>query len=261
MAVVITGISVIPGAATQPDALARLREALGGEAALGAVRSIRARSTIQRARHKDHVEIKVELPDRFLRTLRYVTVPELPGGNALHYGSYDDNMRLTGPVVPGLGDGEPGVVMSGFNGQTVIPSQNRFELARRPEFAAQVLTGTHARFAEFILPLLGNMSPLYSVSATSEGHTIVFRASGGRWWQLDLDPVTNLPHRMSWTTPIPPHARAGTMPSYWQVVFGDFKPVAGLRWPHHLIKSRNGAVDEDSTVERYELNARLNFPK
>jgi hypothetical protein len=255
--------AVTLGAAAQADALARLREAIGGDAAINAVRSIRARSTIKRQPHKDHVEIKVELPDRYLRTVRSQGATELRGGNAHDYVVYyAGEMRQAGPLVPtSPGGPDPGQTTSGFNGLAVIPSWIIIPTERTPHLISQRLVGIQARFAEFVLPLLGRTSPAYVVDAKSEGNAILFRGSGARWWQLDLDPVTNLPRRMSWTTPVPPQGRAGATPSYWQVDFSDYRMVGGLRWPHRLIKSRNGQPDDDMTVEKYELNVSLKFPK
>jgi hypothetical protein len=57
----VVGIGVLAGtsfnAAPPKDALAQLREALGGEAVLGAVRSIRARGTIEAKPHDDHFDL------------------------------------------------------------------------------------------------------------------------------------------------------------------------------------------------------------
>jgi hypothetical protein len=251
MAAFITGVGALHGAASQPDALARLRDALGGETALSAVRTLRVRSTIDRQPHKDNVEVAVSLPDRFVRTLRYLRVPEFPRASATHYDVHDLNaLNLAG------GDG-PGMLVSGFNGQIALPEQSRYDFERRPELKAQRLDGAHARFAEFALPLFGNTSPAYPVQATSEGDSITFRGTAGRSWRLTLDPVTHLPARLTWTSPVPLQSGSAAQPIDWQVYFSDFKPVSGLRWPHRLIKSRNGTVGEDSTIERYEINVKL----
>src|SRR5687767_8694918 len=106
-------IVATPGRASQQDALARLREALGGEIALSAVRTLRVRSTIDRKRHKDHVEVALALPDRFFRTVRYVSVPERRWP-ARDYDVHDLNMSRMEPIVNPGGSDEPGVVMSGF---------------------------------------------------------------------------------------------------------------------------------------------------
>ena len=235
----------------QPDALTRLREALGGDAAISAVRTIRARGTTDRKPYKDHVEIKTELPGRFFRTVRYVNGPRLAMRTATDAAVFEPDVRSTGTVLDAPGGEETGVTMSGFDGLTPLPRRSRFESERRPELPGQILAGAYARFAEFVLPLLGNSSSVYPVSATSDGNSIVFRGGAQRWWQLDLDPATNLPARMSWTV----------QKNYWQVNFGEFKMIDGLRWPHRLIKSRNGAIEEDTTIEHYDLNTKLKFPK
>jgi hypothetical protein len=258
LAAFITSIGVIQTPAFQPDALTLLREALGGEATLSAVRTVRVRSTISRKPHKDYVEVAVALPDRFVRTVRYFGAGELPGGSLLgSLGLEEDPGTWGGHIVPNRAGGSPGLLMSGFNGPTPLPESSRYELERRPELLPQRLGDAHARFAEFVLPLFGNTSAAYPVEASSDANTITFRAAGGRSWRLALDPVTHLPSRMTWTSPVEPAAAKGTLPIDWQVDYSDFRLVDGLRWPHRFIKSRNGAVDEDSTIERYEVNLKL----
>jgi hypothetical protein len=261
LAAFITSIGVMHGAAVQPDALTLLREALGGETALGAVRTVRVHSTISRKPHKDHVEVAVAFPDRFFRTVRYFSVSESSGGSATHVDIHSDLGVDPGTwgahIVPNRKGGAPGLLMSGFSGPTPLPESSRYELERRPELLPQRLADAHARFAEFVLPLFGNTSAAYPVEATSEANTITFRAPADRSWLLTLDPVTHLPSRMTWTAPVPPSAPKGARPSEWQTDFSDFRLVNGLRWPHRIIKSRHGRVDEDSTIERYEVNLKI----
>jgi hypothetical protein len=260
----VLGTGAIPVASlpsgSQADALTRLREALGGEAAISAIQTIRARGTTDRKPYKDHIEIKTELPSRFYRTVRYLNPPVLDRRSASESAVFAADNRTTGPGLEGFAE-YPGVTMSGFDGLTPLPQRSRFESERRPELPGQILAGAYARFGEFVLPLLGNSSSVYPVSATSDGNSIVFRASGPRWWQLDLDPATNLPTRMSWTTSVPPNPARTAPLNYWQVNFSDFKAVGGLRWPHRLVKSRSGAIEEDTTIDRYDLNIALKFPK
>lgn len=250
----------------QPEALTRLREALGGESALSAVRTIRARGTTDRKPYKDHVEIKTELPGRFFRTVRYVNVPALSRRTATESALREPGLR-SAEVLDPIGGEEPGVTMGGFDGLTPLPSNSRYENALPPDLSPLRLSGLYVRFVEFVLPLLGNTSSVYPVSTSSDGNSIVFRGNGPRWWQIDLDPATDLPMRMSWTTTVlagatvSKVARPAPQPTYWQVNFSEFKTVGSLRWPHRLVRSRNGAVDEDLTIDRYELNVKLKFPK
>ena len=261
------GTWAIPLGSVQPDAVTRLREALGGEAAINAIRTIRARGTTDRKPYKDHVEVKAELPGRFLRTVRYVSPALLDRRSASDSAVFAADNRSTGAILDGARE-EPGVTMGGFDGLTALPSNRRYDNERPPDLSAQRLAGLYARFVEFALPLFGNTSSVYPVSVSSDGNSIVFRGNGPRWWQLDLDPATNLPMRMSWTTTVPPPGAQlpeGVRPAaqliYWQVDFSEFRSVGGLRWPHRLVKSRNGAIDEDLSIDRYDLNVKLKFPK
>jgi hypothetical protein len=265
LAAFITGIGAVHGAASQaasqPDALTRLREALGGETALSAIRSIRARGTIDRSPDKDNIEIAVVLPDQFLRTVRTFRTSRQPRWTTRDYDMHDISLsRTTAMIVDVYGAGETGIEVSGFNRMVPLRDPGSYG-PETPGSAERRLESARVRFAEFVLPLLGNTSSAYAVDAISEGNTITFRAPNDRSWRLELDPATHLPSRMTWTTPVPPQARAGAVPSRWQVDFSEFQPVGGVRWPRRLIKKLNDAPYEDARIKKYDLNLNLKIAK
>lgn len=241
-----------------------LRAALGGDAALAAVQTIRARGTIEvkmpavaQRRYDDHFEIALALPDRFLRTVRSM------GNTAYRWtidetnSSYSLGWPQRGEVVLTGGSEDISVSVTGFNRETPIPAPTWYEIEEHPEYTAPRLDRARARLAEFLLPLMGAMPASYPVVAKSEAYAITFSAVGGREWRLELDPVTHLPARMTWTYALPPTASATAKPQRMQIDFSDFRVVGGLRWPHRLITYRDGQLAEDATVKRYELNVKL----
>ena len=292
------------GSSTQ-DALTMLRAAVGAEAALGAVQTISARGTIDRPQLKTsrcqssrtcqgHFELAVALPGRFVRTVRSV-------GASGHSWSIDEwgsansiSWPQRGEVLLTAGGGEEDTRTSviGFNHETPIPAPTWYELKEHPEYVAPRLESAHARLAEFLLPLMGATPASYPVVARSEAYAITFSAAGGREWRLEIDPVTHLPARMTWTyalpptppgagavlinsarmtwtyegregadSPLPRAARSRTVPApatphVMQIDFSDFRVVGGLRWPHRLITYRDGMLVEDVTV-RYDVNVKL----
>jgi hypothetical protein len=287
-------VSVRMHGAPSPDALTMLRAALGGDAALGAVKSIRARGTIDRRVLRipecrssgacdAHFDLAVALPDRFVRTVHAV------GGMGSGW-SIDEARNPDSSSWPQRGEVPVGGVdrlttVMGFDRGTPIPAPTWYEIKEHPEYVAPRLDNSQARLAEFLLPLMGATPASYPVVARSEAYSIIFSAVGGRECRLELDPVTHLPGRISWIyvlRPTPPGAGAvqfhsprfgedapvwsqGRLPrppvapkpqTTW-IELSDFRVVAGLRWPHRLITYRNGSFVEDMAVKRYEVNGEV----
>jgi hypothetical protein len=63
-------LGVHPAGAPPQDAVARLRHALGGHAALSAIQTIRAKGTLPATPEKGYFEMVAALPDRFVQTVR-----------------------------------------------------------------------------------------------------------------------------------------------------------------------------------------------
>ena len=240
-------------AAPPQDALAQLREALGGEAALNAVRTIRARGKIKFKPYDDHFEIAVARPDRFVSIVRMFRMNDAAWSTSWGYspGSWEPRLE---PILVGA-DPTPHEQVTGFNGDLLLPSGIEWSL--QDPHLARLLDGRRARMAEFVLPLLAGTSSIYPVVARSESHAVHFSAVGSREWRLELDPETHLPARMIWTYPLLPGARAGAKPMTVRTEFSDFRIVSGLRWPHRLVTQRDGKPLEDASVQRYEVNVNL----
>src|SRR5688572_7839664 len=138
--------------APRHEALMLLRAALGGDAALNAVQTIRARGKIKVKPNDDHFDLAVALPDRFVKTLRtfrrsdpsrstrvYIPGSWTPREEPALVGRYDDTRTS----------------VTGFNRETPIPAPTWYELEERSDYAALRLDGAQARLAEFLLPLMG----------------------------------------------------------------------------------------------------------
>ena len=251
------GIGVLAGAsfnaAPSQDALAQFREALGGDAALNAVRTIRVRGKIKVKPYDDHFDIAVAFPDRFVKTMRTMRRGDFNWSTEWGYipGQWQPRQE---PMLVG-GTEETYTHVSGFNGDVLLPLGRN--VYRSPEDIARALDGTRARMAEVLLPLLAGTSSSYRVDASSEGNAIVFRAENHRSWRLEFDPITHLPATMTWTYPLWPGARAGARPVNVRTEFSDFRVVSGLRWPHRLVTQADARPVEDAVVQRYEVNAKL----
>ena len=255
---VVVLVSARPRGAPAQDALTLLRSALGGDAAIAAVQTIRARGTIDKKPYKDHFEIAVALPDQFVRTVRYVSVPGLNVRFGRRF-DVDSNSPSLAGAAPGIaGDSEEvHVRVTGFNRLMPVPAPSWYELEQHPGDVSLRLDNAHGRLAEFVLPLLGCTPASYPVASRSEAYAINFSAVGGRAWRLELDDVTHLPARMTWSYPLPPTASATAKPRQMQTDFSDFRTVGGVRWPHRLMTRTNGEISEDARIDRYEQNVKL----
>jgi len=249
---VALAVAGVTGAPPQ-DARAQLREALGGEAVLNGLQTIRARGTIKFKPNDDHFDIAVALPDRFVSIVR--TLRRQDAGWSTEWaqtpGTWQPRLE---PVLIEAGDAAHEEVV-GFNGDVPLTSSRR--PVTDPVVRARMLDGTHAKMAEVLLPLVGAVPSSYLVVARSEAHAIHFSAVGGREWRLELDPVTHLPSSMTWRYPLRPGAPAGATPVTVRTEFSDFRLVAGVRWPHRLVTQREGQPVEDATIQRYDVNVNL----
>ncbi len=255
----VAGIVVLvtgsPNGAMEQDALTRLRAALGGETALGNVQTIRARGTIANKPLKNHVDIACAIPARFVRVICGFSWSDASWSTDWAYAPGTWQPRMEPALVGGdISDHEH---VSGFDGMALLPERSRAYWASNQEAAAVSMDSAHARLAEFILPLLGATPTSYPVEATSEGNAIMFRAAGSREWRVDLDAVTHLPTRMSWSYPVPPNATSSAKRTQAVTEFSDYRPVGHLNWPHRLVTTLDGNRVEDATVTRYDVNVRL----
>lgn len=219
-----------PNGAADQDALARMRAALGGDTALSRVQTIRARGTIANKPLKNHFDIAVAFPDRFVKIVRSFEHQDASWVTDWAYIPGTWQPRMEPALVGGeISDYER---VTGFNGDGPIPRGT----------AVASLDSIRAKLAEFLLPLLGATPFQYEIKPASEGNAVVFRADG-REWRIELDNVTQLPARMSWSNTV--------------TTFSDYRMVGTLRWPHRLITTIDGKRVEDAAVTRYDVNAKL----
>ena len=258
-AALVAGVFVLvtatPKGATEQDALARLRLALGGEAALGDVQTIRARGIIANKPLTNHFDIACAIPARFVKVIRGFSWSDASWSTGWAYTPGTWQPRTEPALVGGgISDYEH---VSGFDGESLIPKRSRAHWASNPEAATIEMDSAHARLVEFLLPLLGATPSSSPVEATSESGAVMFRGLGDREWRVDLDGATHLPARLSWSYPLPPDAAPTAKPIQTVIEFSDYRPVGNLRWPHRLITTIDGKRVEDAKVTRYDVNVTL----
>lgn len=97
---------------------------------------------------------------------------------------------------------------------------------------------------------LSDRDPQRTVNATG-AHTVEISDKENNWIRLTLDPSTGLIDRVTYRGA----GMAG--PTEIEAVYSDWKPVGGVRFPHHIKISQGGKPAAEVAVTGYELNSGL----
>lgn len=213
--------------------LAAARAALGGEARLTAARSlvVTGRTRLVRGRNLVPIEFEIacELPDRYVRQ------NEIPAE-------------------------ETGVMKSGFNGdllvQTPVP-----DAATSDTKARAALVRAHKQdFGRWSLGLFASSFSGYPLAFTYAGRAqaptgaadaISATHQDGFAVRLFIDTTTHLPAMVTWQVQAVEH----------RLYFADYRNVDGLRWPFLMRRAVGGETVEETTIDRYRVNAKIDPKK
>lgn len=218
---------------TPPDPmtiLASTREALGGEQKLGAVRTIVATGRTQQVRGNNLVpiefEINIELPDKYVRK------DEIPAQ-------------------------ESGPSTAGFNGETLIQTKAP---AVKQDFARLMIGLFGTSFAGYPLTF-----SYVGQAEAPQGTADVLDAKGAPnlTMRVFIDRRTHLPIMVTWQAPAPP-ARGGPPPAAPQetrLFFADYHDVDGMKWPFRLRRALGPDTVEETTFDRFRVNAKIDQKK
>ena len=273
---VCLGVLVLCAATTQARVqegktsaiLAEARNALGGNTALNAIRSLRmtgaASRTLGPLRVAGDVVIEVVFPDRYVRVDR------------VSLGARSSEMA------------------TGFNGGRLIQRATgadgvRVEPAAMlpPELKARGLQSALASARQDVgLLLLGffcSASDIYPVQFAHSGSAespdgtadvVDVLGDDGLMARLFIDTTTRLPLMVSWMGPnvtaamrsqsrAEPGAEPASLetlmtrlqvPVEHRLYFADYRPVGALKWPFRIRRSVGGEVIEELTFERFAVN-------
>jgi hypothetical protein len=218
---------------TPPDPqaiLAATREALGGEKKLSAVKTIVAAGRTQQVRGNNLVpiefEINIELPDKYVRK------DEIPAQ-------------------------ESGPSTAGFNGDALI--QTKAPTVKQD-------------FARLMVGMFGSSFAGYPLTFTyvgqgeaPQGKADVLEAKGAQNFtmRIFIAQSTHLPIMLSWQAP-PPPARGGQPPAAPQesrIYFADYRDVEGMKWPFRLRRALGADTVEETTFDRFRINAKIEAKK
>ena len=276
-AVLTTSLAASQPAPDSARVLADVRQALGGDAAIAAVRSFSVSGTESRnlGGHSATagVELYAELPDKFVQVRRITT--------------------------PFSGDN---VDTAGFNGDARVwrrvsdlpypPNPYDATPALRAEGDRKALLGSKQEFSRLAVALIG-LVPVYPMDAVYEGQQTLDRRSvnvvrltapDGYTARLFVDAATHLPSMISWmgiphivmsvsgvatvrggqiiersTPPLLPGGdpTAGRALVERRLYFSDFKIEDGLNWPRRLKEVVDGEVITETRMGKYKINPKI----
>ena len=216
------------GAPPDPAAiLTAARDALGGEKALSAVKTIVATGRTQQVRGNNLVpiefEIDVELPDKYVRK------DEVPAQ-------------------------ESGPSAAGFNGETLIQAKTP---AVKQDFARLMLAMFATSFSGYPLAF-----SYVGQAEAPQGRADVIEAKGAQntTMRLFIARTTHLPILITWQTPPPgrggqPQASAAQVEN--RLFLADYREVDGMKWPFRLRRAEGADTVEETTFDGFKVNVKI----
>ena len=237
----LTGLVATVTAAQAPppvanDIVGAARTALGGEKKIAAVKSFVASGRTQQLRGNNLVpiefEIASELPDRYVRR------DEIPAQ-------------------------ESGPTTVGFNGDALIqlpvPPQPPAEAAWRARIAT--IKQDVARLTLGMFAGMFSSDPLtftYAGQAEApQGRADVLdvKSAGNASMRFFVHRDTHLPVMVSWQAPVQ------GKPVEHRLYFADYRDVEGLRLPFRLRRAVGPDTVEETTFDRFRINAKIDARK
>lgn len=218
--------------------LAATRGALGGENRLSAVRTFVATGRTRQIQGDNLVpiefEISCELPDKCVRRDE---VPARESGPTTIGFRGDDLIQFPVPPAPPAGRGPPA-----------------------PQFAALRVTNTKQDFARLWLGMFAASFSSFPLSFTRvgqaeapQGQADVLEAKGPPTFtaRLFILRESHLPIMLSW------QGQALGKPVENRIYYADYREVDGLRLPFRLRRAVGADTVEETTFDRFRINARI----
>ncbi|MBP6717217.1 MAG: hypothetical protein KA205_10165 [Acidobacteria bacterium] len=271
--------------AAQPDLLAPMRAAMGGDATLTSIQTLSIEgSESSSGAGGQSIQVRMALPDKFIRVaVQYVDSP-------LGQETLTNTHGFNGTELVGRVEGPRGLELPAYPNLTGSTGAERVARLKR-EFDEQ-----RRRMMSWTLLLLAgaNPNPGFTVTGTSDttidGKAVRVLALA-RWdgaaMQLAVDGATNLPWRLSWKGETPQRytftsdsqvtTRGGTVISAskpgepqlsgtspgsvgeveYSLTVDQYKTDRGLTWPRRLIQTVGGKRSSEVKVSKYVLNPKF----
>jgi hypothetical protein len=272
LAIVAVGVHALDGVSAQAveptKVLAEARAALGGEGRITAVRTFVANGRTRQVRGDNLVpiefEIQVELPDKYSRRDEF---PAQDAGPVTTGFSGDRLIQIPAPVAPPAAGGAPAAnpaqQEAALRGRVMTAKQDFFRLMLgmfASSFDGFPLTFKYIGQAE---------------APQGQAHVLDAAGPGNFTARLFIDTATHLPLMVSWQQAAPPAPRRGGPPPQApnaapggappqppapvenRLYFSDYRDVDGLRLPFRLRRAVGGETIEETTFDRFRINARV----
>lgn len=270
VAVLCLGAAVAGQSQDPTDAtaiLAKAREALGGEKKLASIKTIVASGQTRQVRGENLIpivfEINIELPAKYSRRDE---TPAVESGYTTAGFSGDDLIQLPPPTTPVM---PPAAARAG-GPPPPSPEQLASMQAAQRKTRVTTLKQDYARLMLALFAASTEAFPLtfkkFGIAESPQGKADVIAVSGPNNFMANLliNQQTNLPVMLSWTPPAPP-ARAGMpaapAPAEQRLYFGDYRDAGGVMWPHRIRRASGADTTEETTFDRFRLNARIDPKK
>jgi hypothetical protein len=226
-------------APTAESVLAAARAALGGEQRLTAVTSFVASGRTRQVRGDNLVpiefEISVELPDKYVRRDE---IPAQESGPTSIGFNGDGLIQLPAPPAPV----NPAQAQNAGRGRV---------MAAKQDFARLALGLFASSFSSFPLTF-----KYVAEAEAPQGAADVIEATGPPGppnfaARLFVYKDTHLPVMLSW------QGMAQGKPVEFRLFYADYRDVGGLKWPFRLRRAAGAETTEETTFDRFRINARI----
>jgi hypothetical protein len=267
VAALCVGVVVAGQAPTDAtEIMAKAREALGGEKKLTSIKTIVASGQTRQVRGENLIpivfEINIELPGKYSRRDE---TPAVESGYTTSGFSGDDLIQLPAPVAPMM---PPAAARAGGppppsaeQMAAMLAGQRKTRVATLKQDYARLMLGLFAASTE-AFPLTFTK---FGVAESPQGKADVIAVSGPNNFMANLliNQQTRLPVMLIWTPPSPP-ARGGmpaVTPPEQRLYFADYRDAGGVMWPHRIRRAAGADTTEETTFDRFRLNARIDPKK
>ena len=244
--------------------LTKAREALGGEKKLTSIKTLVASGQTRQIRGENLIpivfEINVELPGKYSRRDE---TPAVESGYSTLGFSGDDLIQLPPPAVFPAMAARPG------GPPPPTPEQIAAQQAAQRKTRVSTLKQDYARLMLALFAASTDAFPLkferFGTAESPQGKADVITVLGPNNFTANLliNQATNLPVMISWTPAAPP-ARPGAPPATpleQRLYFADYRDAGGVMWPHRIRRAAGPDTIEETTFDRFRLNARIDPKK
>ncbi|HKE88120.1 MAG TPA: hypothetical protein VKB50_30395 [Vicinamibacterales bacterium] len=247
----VAALATLAGQSQTPAAdasaiVASAREALGGEKRLSAVKTFVINGRTRQIQGDNLVpiefEISCELPDRCVRRDE---IPARESGPTANGFNGDELIQIPAPPTPPPGAGPPPV--AGRGGPPPQLAAVRVNTAKQ-DFARWWLGMFVGSFSSFPI----TFAPAGTAEAP-QGQADVLDARGPANFasRLFILKESHLPIMLTW------QGQALGKPAEYRLYYADYRDVDGLKLPFRIRRAIGADTTEETNVDRFRINARI----